>query len=872
MRATIASTPSTSASTRGDAIGRARARWRRAMDARAMATRARDEDAGARARTRTRGIARATTAGDAGNARRGERARAAAWGERGRDEGGDDARDGTATRGRRGERGGRRGRGVERGFDAWEHLTATGRTMDPMEEAHEIEDDGWASPFDEENDAFVGTPERAAALDEEIRSVKPQGFQSVGSQSRDSGKVTYGLRPLYGKLLTKKIKELGDARRLDAVFDLLEMSAIPTTPKGRKITMGAVIGACVKCNELDTAYKLLSKLDGVSECGAGAPAYSALMLGYARQGRLTEALGLLEQWEKGRGPKDGKFGVGKRGNIILRGSWKWSKDDVPKYGKRDDMGTQWHPKRTATTRMLFAALDACATNGDVRQTRKFMKRITTWEGRVRGGDNFNEDEYIWNALVKACARSQDALGCLNILPEMSKAGVEPTRVTYNITISACAKAGRPDWCRALLRRMDRIKDANVHPNEISYTTTLVAETAAARDIVGGEFAGGVDVVKDLWSRFIAKGVKQDGIVVGAFVNAFVAYGDIDTALTALDFGYEKKMYISPSVYFSAMRLLATNGDEQGVRKLSSKLQRKNKSGEIKAECDMFEAEACAAAGNVEGARAAIFRVQNGNEEAAARVFRDRSSGVLVALFVQEVLECDANFDNAAQSFDEEDDDGAQEFDPLDDDVVLNHNGSLCRWEKPDVWSVTQALDLLDGAWSYDEFDEQGIGASPAPPPRGGWANAVQVGAVEPLLFKKGVAPGEPIASVLPNVGECMRRGDIVRRSDSVADALESLGANVNAVVIDDETGIPVGTFRRADGCVGTDITVGQVMSAAPERLSLDETTVGDVAMMCVRDSAALIAVVDEQGCIVGALRQDDVLTNARVNGDDASPR
>jgi hypothetical protein len=367
-------------------------------------------------------------------------------------------------------------------------------------------------------------------------------------------------------------------------------------------------------------------------------------------------------------------------------------------------------------------------------------------------------------------------------------------------------------------------------------------------------------------------VKQDGIVVGAFVNAFVAYGDIDTALTALDFGYEKKMYISPSVYFSAMRLLATNGDEQGIRKLSSKLQRKNKSGEIKAECDMFEAEACAAAGNVEGARAAIFRVQNGNEEAAARVFRDRSSGVLVALFVQEVLECDANFDNAAQSFDEEDDDGAQEFDPLDDDVVLNHNGSLCRWEKPDVWSVTQALDLLDGAWSYDEFDEQGIGASPAPPPRGGWANAVQVGAVEPLLFKKGVAPGEPIASVLPNVGECMRRGDIVRRSDSVADALESLGANVNAVVIDDETGIPVGTFRRADGCVGTDITVGQVMSAAPERLSLDETTVGDVAMMCVRDSAALIAVVDEQGCIVGALRQDDVLTNARVNGDDASPR
>ena len=240
---------------------------------------------------------------DAGSARseaRGRARRAWASGERGRREG-TTTRDGTATRGtRRGERERatrtrRRARvrrvGASHGDGGGRWIRWRRRTR--------IEGDGWASPFDEENDAFVGTPERAAALDEEIRSVKPRGFQSVGSQSRDSGKVTYGLRPLYGKLLTKKIKELGDARRLDAVFDLLEMSAIPTTPKGRKITMGAVIGACVKCNELDTAYKLLMKLDGVSECGAGAPAYSALMLGYARQGRLTEALGLLEQWEKG---------------------------------------------------------------------------------------------------------------------------------------------------------------------------------------------------------------------------------------------------------------------------------------------------------------------------------------------------------------------------------------------------------------------------------------------------------------------------------------------------------------------------------------------------------------------------------------------
>lgn len=80
----------------------------------------------------------------------------------------------------------------------------------------------------------------------------------------------------------KKIKELGDARRLDVVFDLLEMFAISITSKGRKIMMGVVIGVCVKCNELDMVYKFLMKFDGVFECGAGVLAYSAFMLGYVR--------------------------------------------------------------------------------------------------------------------------------------------------------------------------------------------------------------------------------------------------------------------------------------------------------------------------------------------------------------------------------------------------------------------------------------------------------------------------------------------------------------------------------------------------------------------------------------------------------------
>ena len=204
---------------------------------------------------------------------------------------------------------------------------------------------------------------------------------------------------------------------------------------------------------------------------------------------------------------------------------------------------------------------------------------------------------------------------------------------------------------------------------------------------------------------------------------------------------------------------------------------------------------------------------------------------------------------------------------FDEDPVA----SLCRWEKPDVWSVTQALDLLDGAWSYDEFDEEGIGASPAPPPRGGWASAVNAGAVEPLLFKDGVAPNEPIQRILPNIGDSMREGVVVRRSESVAEALERLRNNNTAVVVDDDTGVPIGTFRRADSYVGAEVTIGQVMGAAPERLSNETTTVGEAAMICVRDAAALIAIVDNQGRLTGVVRQDDILVNPRRSPPN-SPR
>ena len=73
------------------------------------------------------------------------------------------------------------------------------------------------------------------------------------------------------------------------------------------------------------------------------------------------------------------------------------------------------------------------------------------------------------------------------------------------------------------------------------------------------------------------------------------------------------------------------------------------------------------------------------ETEAAKVLREASEKVLVALFVEN---------------------------EMDEKDVSPKNVPKAR-------NVARALSLLDGAWSYDEFDQEtGKGKFPKPPPKG----------------------------------------------------------------------------------------------------------------------------------------------------------
>ena len=574
-------------------------------------------------------------------------------------------------------------------------------------------------------------------------------------------------RVYRGKALTQRIKQLGDRRRLDEVLALVASSPIPTTTNGRRITIGAVIGACCKCGDLERGMRLLRQLDGPDGCGAGAPAYCALIQAHGRAGRLREALELLEAWEKGRGPRDGKIGVGRNGTIYVAGSLKWRKKDVPLRGEkwRDEMGVTWHAPRVAQSRMLLTVLDACASCGDVQRARGLKQKLLTWEGRVVDGrvafDGVSDVEAAWNAVAKAHANSDDPLTALPVLREMETDPdfpATPTQVSYNIALKACQRGGRPDWARALIKRMRavaaRTGDVDMYPDAVSYTTAARAEAAAARGFAGDEYAGGVEAVDAMYAEVRGPlGPPPDPQCYAAIIDAFVAYGDVSRALAAVNAAERERVDLSARAYLGVMRAFAAAGDVRGVATLAARLESELAGREarrcrpsrvsslsasdsvspassaassaaaaaslggdmrgsfslgaaVEAEVVMCEAEAKAAAGDAAGARGALERLKRLDYGASSKVLRDRSTELLVSLFVKDIVGSSSETrDVSSRETRTSRAEDQSDFDALDavGDVFVAADSSVA--EKTNAWSITQALDLIDSAWGFASLDE-----------------------------------------------------------------------------------------------------------------------------------------------------------------------
>jgi hypothetical protein len=138
---------------------------------------------------------------------------------------------------------------------------------------------------------------------------------------------------------------------------------------------------------------------------------------------------------------------------------------------------------------------------------------------------------------------------------------------------------------------------------------------------------------------------------------------------------------------------------------------------VEAEVVMCEAEAKAAAGDAAGARGALERLKRLDYGSASKVLRDRSTELLVSLFVKDIVgkgsesgrsSQDATRDAATVAFDENA--LAAAGDALAAEAAAEAASSRREAldfsaEKTPAWSITQALDLIDSAWGFASLDE-----------------------------------------------------------------------------------------------------------------------------------------------------------------------
>ena len=182
------------------------------------------------------------------------------------------------------------------------------------------------------------------------------------------------------------------------------------------------------------------------------------------------------------------------------------------------------------------------------------------------------------------------------------------------------------------------------------------EAAAARGYTGADHQGGLESVEAMYAEVRGPlGPPPDPQCYGALVDAFVAHGALDRALATLYTAEaEPGVQLPARVYLGVMRAQAATGDVRGVRLLAERLEsvlaerrtsrdarkdRRRKSSvadaglsakdvaaaaavggaipgrqlgfsggpAVEAEVVMCEAEAKAAAGDADGARAALER-------------------------------------------------------------------------------------------------------------------------------------------------------------------------------------------------------------------------------------------------------------------------